>query len=121
MMRQEAGTWTGQPPPPSERRVRGPHDGAPAPDADRPSPPGGDAEEAMVEIIPLAPVAKAAGERRPITKLADRLKRVTDSETAQSEPVVSLEAHSEEASVEIVPAKKHDSERLRGKAPKSDT
>lgn len=66
-------------------------------------PPMGD--EAEVEIVFLEPPPKR-NTARPITRLADRLDRVTGEpgDDAPSEPTVSLQAHSEEAEVEIITA-----------------
>ncbi|MGD9804715.1 MAG: hypothetical protein AB7E81_05980 [Hyphomicrobiaceae bacterium] len=98
LMRRDAGVRDGAPPPPIVAR--------PPARVDRPvlepAEPPVFGEEAEVEIVALAPVPPR-DPRRPIARLADRLSHV-DGEAeagARVEPIVSMQAGVEEASVEI--------------------
>ena len=103
LMKRGVGVWEGEPaaspkrPPPPPVRLH-PHDRPATPEVEPPAV----GEEAEVEIILLSPTPPR-DERRPITRLADRLDRVTGDpdEAVRPEPAVSMLAHVEEAEVEI--------------------
>lgn len=116
LMRRDASTWNKLPatsPPPPVRYHPLPVE--PAEDL----PAYGEGEEAEVEIIQLTPISPR-DERRPITRLAERLNRVDHSADGDTdaEPVISMHAHMDEASVEIdaaepadpVPAPQHNND-----------
>jgi hypothetical protein len=95
-MRREVGTWDAAPVAPA--RTPRPERPVIEPIVDLPP----DGEEAEVEIVQLGP-APQRDDRRPISKLSDRLNRVAGNgaEGATGEPVISMRADFEEASVEI--------------------